>query len=68
MGLMKPIVILIILAALITLGVLFAGVITMARGKDVTGRQSNKLMQWRVIAQACTLLLIILFIAFAAAG
>lgn len=63
---MKPLVIFIILAALVTLGVLFAGVFTMARGRDVTGRKSNKLMQMRVVAQAVTLVLIIIFIAVAA--
>lgn len=63
---MNPLVLLIVIAALFTLGVLLTGVFTMARGKDVTGEKSNKLMRLRVIAQGATLLLIILFIAIAA--
>ena len=63
---MNSIALLIVIAALFTLGVLFMGVFTMARGKDVTGKKSNKLMQLRVVAQGGTLLLIIVFIAVAA--
>ena len=65
-GLMNPLVLLIVIAALFTLGVLLTGVFTMARGKDVTGEKSNKLMRLRVIAQAATLVLIIIFVAIAA--
>jgi uncharacterized BrkB/YihY/UPF0761 family membrane protein len=57
--------ILIALAMLATLGVLFAGVIGMARrgnaGSQAAGLKSNKLMQWRVILQAAALLLFALF-------
>jgi len=62
---MNPLVLLIVIAALFTLGVLLTGVFTMARGKDVTGEKSNKLMRLRVIAQGATLVLILLFIAIA---
>lgn len=51
-------VILIILAALATLAALVLGVITMARGKDLTGKRSNKLMSYRVMFQAITILLV----------
>jgi Hypoxia induced protein conserved region len=51
-------VILIILAALATLAALVMGVITMARGKDMTGERSNKLMSYRVMFQAITILLV----------
>lgn len=51
-------VILIILAALATLGALVMGVVTMARGKDLTGARSNKLMGYRVMFQAITILLV----------
>ncbi len=57
--------ILIVLAMLATLGVLFAGVIGMARrgnsGGQAAGLKSNKLMQWRVILQAAALLLFAIF-------
>jgi uncharacterized BrkB/YihY/UPF0761 family membrane protein len=57
--------ILIVLAMLATLGILFMGVIGMARrgsaGGVAGGLKSNKLMQWRVILQALALLLFALF-------
>ncbi|RME63524.1 MAG: twin transmembrane helix small protein [Alphaproteobacteria bacterium] len=60
---MNWLVVLIIAAALATLAVLGMGVVTMARGRDITGKKSNKLMQMRVLAQAITIVLIIIFIA-----
>ena len=51
-------VILIILAALATLAALVMGVITMARGKDLTGERSNRLMSYRVLFQAITIVLV----------
>lgn len=55
-------VILIGLAMLATLGVLFAGVLGMARRDGSSGgARSNKLMQWRVILQAVALLLFVIF-------
>jgi hypothetical protein len=57
--------ILIVLAMLATLGVLFAGVIGMARrgrdGSPAAGLKSNKLMQWRVVLQFVALLLFAIF-------
>ena len=59
--------ILVVLAMLATLGVLFAGVIGMARrrdGKDLgtgPGLRSNKLMQWRVLLQFAALILFAIF-------
>jgi len=44
---------------LATLGVLFAGMIGMARGQS--GATSNKLMRYRVLLQGAALLLIVLF-------
>lgn len=57
-------VVMMVLAALATLGVLARGIIVMARGKDITGQQSNKMMTWRVGLQALAILFIlILFVA-----
>lgn len=47
--------ILVALAMLGTLGVLFAGLISMARGGN--GARSNRLMRWRVALQGAALLL-----------
>lgn len=52
-----------VLAALMTLGVLARGIIIMARGKDVTGKQSNKMMSYRVAFQALAIsFVVILFL------
>ena len=42
-----------------TLGVLFAGMIGMARGVD--GATSNRLMRYRVVLQGAALLLLVVF-------
>ena len=52
-------VILIGLALLATLGVLFAGVITLAQPKH-DPRRSNMLMRWRIVLQGTALLLLAL--------
>ena len=43
-----------------TLGVLFAGLIGVARG-GIDPRRSNQLMRWRVLLQGAALLLFVLF-------
>ena len=56
----------VIISGLATLGMLFAGLISMSRNVDGNiegGRRSNKLMWWRVRLQMLTLgLLLILFL------
>jgi hypothetical protein len=56
--------ILVIVSGLATLGVLFAGLISMARGPTGSverARGSNKLMWWRVRLQLLTLVFILLW-------
>jgi hypothetical protein len=53
-------IILVVLLMLATLGVLVAGVVGMVRGADP--RRSNKLMQYRVLLQAATLLLFVILL------
>ncbi len=48
---------LVIVAPLITLGVLITGVFAMARGGEFNRRHSNNLMRMRVIAQGVALTL-----------
>lgn len=51
------------LAALATLFALVRGLVTMARGKDITGVQSNKWMMYRVVFQgAAVVVVMILFL------
>jgi hypothetical protein len=58
-------VILIVLAAGATLFVLVKGVIGMAQGKDITGQQSQALMQKRILFQALAIVLVVLLLLLA---
>ena len=56
--------VLVIVSGLATLGMLFAGLISMSRNVDGNiegGRRSNKLMWWRVRLQFLTIVLILLW-------
>jgi len=48
---------LIVIAMLITLGVLFTGIYSMARGGEFNRKYGNKLMRYRILAQGIALLL-----------
>jgi hypothetical protein len=63
---MKPLLIaLIVVMAAATLFVLVKGVIGMAQGKDLTGMRSQQLMRKRVLFQAVTIILVVLFLLLA---
>lgn len=49
--------VLMVIAMLITLGVLFAGLFSMARGGEFNRKYGNKLMRYRILAQGVALLL-----------
>ncbi len=54
----------VILSGLATLGMLFAGLVSMSRNADSGiegGRRSNRLMWWRVRLQFLTIILILLW-------
>ena len=53
---------LIVVAMLITLGVLFTGLIAMARGGEFNRKYGNKLMRARVGLQAAAIVLFLLFV------
>jgi len=60
----KILFVLVIISGLATLGMLFAGLISMSRNVDGNvegGRRSNKLMWWRVRLQFLTIILILLW-------
>ena len=57
--------ILIFLMAGATLFILVKGVIGMAQGKDITGQRSQQLMRKRVLFQAITIILVMLFLLLA---
>ena len=48
------------LAALATLFALVRGLVTMARGKDITGVQSNKWMMYRVVFQGMAVVVVMI--------
>lgn len=53
---------LVIVAMVATLGALFLGMISMARGGEFDRRNSNRFMRWRVILQGTAIGLFILFV------
>ena len=60
----KILLVLVILSGLATLGMLFAGLVNMARNTENTvegGRRSNRFMWWRVRLQFLTIILIVLW-------
>jgi len=52
--------VLLALALLVVLGILFTGLVAMARGGEFNRKYGNRLMRWRVIAQAGALVLLAL--------
>ena len=66
---MRPVLlILLILAMAATVYVLVRGVMAMASGKDLTGEQSQKWMQRRVLFQAVAIVIVILILIVAGSG
>ena len=63
---MQPLLfVLIFIMAGATLFILVKGVIGMAQGKDITGMRSQQLMRKRVLFQAITIVLVVLFLLLA---
>lgn len=58
----KPLLYVIILAILVVLAVLLTGIGGFAKGGEFNRRHGNRLMRWRLIAQAIAVALIMLFI------
>jgi len=59
--------VLLVVAVLLTATMLVRGVIVMARGKDITGEQSNKLMSYRVAFQGLAILIVVILVLLARA-
>lgn len=58
----KPLFYIVIIAVLIVLGILATGIGGFARGGEFNRKHGNRLMRWRIIAQAIAVALILLFI------
>jgi len=53
--------IIVLIALMVTLGILLVGVIGMARGGEFNAKYGNKLMRARIIAQFTVLFLLVIF-------
>ena len=58
----KPLFILIALAILATFVILMTGIGGFAKGGEFNRRNGNRMMRWRIIAQAIAIALILLFV------
>lgn len=58
----KPLFYIVVLAVLVVLAILATGIGGFARGGEFNRKHGNRLMRWRLIAQAVAVALIMLFI------
>jgi hypothetical protein len=63
-----PLFIVAALAALAVLAILMVGIAGFARGGDFNRRNANRLMRWRIAAQAVAVVLIVAFAWFGSRG
>ncbi|AXQ94424.1 twin transmembrane helix small protein [Cereibacter azotoformans] len=66
--LQDPLFVVVVLAVLGVLVILMIGIGGFARGGEFNRKHSNRLMRWRIIAQAIAVVLILLFVAFRQTG
>ncbi|GHC52253.1 twin transmembrane helix small protein [Neogemmobacter tilapiae] len=57
----EPFFIVITIAVLVVLGILLFGIGTFAKGGDFNRRNANRIMRWRIYAQAFAVLIIVIF-------
>jgi len=57
-----PLFILVAVAVMIVLGILMFGIGTFGKGGDFNKKYANKIMRWRIGAQAVAVALILLFV------
>lgn len=57
-----PLFIIAALACFVVLGILMTGIGGFARGGDFNRKHANRIMRYRIIAQACAVALILLFV------
>ncbi|TNC70313.1 twin transmembrane helix small protein [Rubellimicrobium roseum] len=57
-----PLFYLVVAAVLLVLGILLFGVGSFGRGGDFNRRNANKIMRWRIYAQAAAIALILLYV------
>lgn len=57
-----PLFLLVVLAVLIVLGILMFGIGTFGKGGDFNKKYANRIMRWRIGAQAVAVALILLYV------
>ncbi|WP_420345062.1 twin transmembrane helix small protein [Paenirhodobacter sp.] len=57
-----PLFITVAIACLAVLAVLLFGIFSFGRGGEFNRRNGNRLMRWRIIAQAVAIVLVVLFV------
>jgi len=57
-----PLFVVVVLAALVVLAILAVGIGGFARGGEFNRRHANRLMRWRIAAQAVAVALIVVFV------
>lgn len=63
-----PLLLIVLLAVLLVAGVLFFGVGTFGRGGEFNRRHANRIMRYRIYAQAVAVALILLYVWLRARG
>lgn len=63
-----PLFIVVAIALLAVLAILMFGIGTFAKGGEFNRKNANKIMRWRIIAQALAVLLILVFVLFRRSG
>ena len=63
-----PLFIIAAIAALLVLAILMVGIGGFARGGEFNRRHANRIMRWRIIAQAVAVALILIFVALRRTG
>ena len=66
--LQDPLFIVVAIAVLIVLGILLTGIGGFAKGGDFNKKHANKIMRWRIYAQAIAIALILIFVLIRRSG
>lgn len=63
-----PLLVVVVIAALAVLAILMTGIGGFAKGGEFNRRNANKLMRWRIGAQAVAVALILIYVALRGSG
>jgi len=63
-----PLFVIVVVSVLVVLLILMVGIGGMAKGGEFNRKNANRLMRWRIIAQAVAVVLILIFVFFRRMG